>query len=115
MDTWRLSIPDDWAEKEPLGAMEEGVLYFESSDGEKAMYIFTWNLGEGGHPSARDVADSFKATEIETLHNMEGYSWQIMDERLAQHETSVTVASRTIRYNFHVGRCFLRVKCWERW
>ncbi|MDR2624883.1 MAG: hypothetical protein LBC37_00955 [Zoogloeaceae bacterium] len=89
-DTWILSLPEDWTENEPLGAMDAGVLYFESLDGEKGMYISVWNLGEGSHPSAKDVADSFKATEIETLHEMEGYSWQIMEERLAQHETSAT-------------------------
>ena len=83
-DTWIISLPSDWVEK---GTTDAGALYFESSNGEKAMYITTWNLGEGSNQS-RDVADSFKATDIKTLHNMEGYTWQTVDEEFLQHESS---------------------------
>jgi len=84
-DTWIISLPSDWLER---GTTEAGALYFESPDGEKAMYISTWNLGEGAHQSSKDVTESFRATDIRTLHSMEGYSWQTVDEGLVQYETS---------------------------
>jgi hypothetical protein len=83
-DTWVISLPNDWEEK---GTTEAGALYFESPDGEKAMYISTWNL-EGNTELSQDVANSFKAIDIESLYKMEGYSWQIVGESIVHHETS---------------------------
>ena len=75
--TWSLSLPTDWVEKRET---ESGALYFESSDGEKAIYISTWNLGENAPSSSVEAASSFADTERKALFNMEGHSWQVLVE-----------------------------------
>jgi hypothetical protein len=87
-DTWVLSLPSDWLEKE---ITEEGSLNFESADGEKALYISTWNLGENITSSSKGVAESFKATDLSTLLDMDGYSWQIIEEETTHSATATIV------------------------
>lgn len=57
-DTWIISLPSDWIEKEAEG----GAIYFESTDGEKAIHIATWNLGEGSHqaPGGSGIIQSYR-------------------------------------------------------
>jgi hypothetical protein len=94
-DNWAISLPSDWVEEEKT---ESGELYFKSSDGEKAMYIATWNLAKGDHQSPTDVAESFKANDMRTLHNMEGYSWRTIEEKIVRSETStITVIDNLAR------------------
>lgn len=77
-DTWSLSLPSDWLEKEQT---ESGALYFESPEGDKAIYISTWNLGESAPPSSTEVATSFAETERQSLLDMEGYSWETLSDQ----------------------------------
>lgn len=87
-DTWTISLPSDWLEK---GSTEAGAHYFESPDGEKGIYISTWNVGNQGVGSANEVAKSFKATDARLLLNMEGYSWRTIKEQTTHTATSATV------------------------
>ena|SRR5437763_16610235 len=81
-DTWVISLPGDWVEKE---STEYGALNFESADGAKAMYITTWELPDGEGPRMpKELAESFKNKSVEALHDMEGYSWQLVDDVAGQ-------------------------------
>lgn len=83
-DTWVISLPSDWTKKES----EQGEICLESSDGEKAIFITTWNLGADSHQSSGEVAESFRAIDMRSLYKMDGYSWQTMDEEILQYETT---------------------------
>lgn len=84
-DTWIFSLPSDWIEK---GETEEGALKFESADGEKALYISTWNLGNTISSSSKEAAESFKATDLGSLRNMDDYSWQTIEEETTNSATA---------------------------
>lgn len=76
-DTWIISMPEDWIEK---GVAEGGSLYFESSDGEKAIYITTWNLSENYLTPPVEVVTSFMTTDLNAINDMEGYKWESIAE-----------------------------------
>lgn len=86
--TWTIAIPSDWIDK---GKTENGALLFESSDGEKAMYISTWDLGNIAAGPSNEVAESFKETELRSLRNMEGYSWKTLEDQATHTENSTVV------------------------
>ncbi len=87
-DTWIMSLPRDWLEK---GATETGGFYFESPDGEKGIYIASWNIADHDGGSAEEVAEFFKATDAKLLHKMEGYSWLTVEEQTSRAATSITM------------------------
>jgi hypothetical protein len=81
-DTWTVSLPGDWIQKE---SPQDGQLYFESADESKAISIATWELGnDDASRSPRDLAESFKRVDVRALGSMDGYSWRLVDE-LATH------------------------------
>lgn len=91
-DTWTISLPDDWEEDQ---SSNNDQLYFESSDGTKGLYIATWNLGGKELYTPEHAAADFRKTEINALHSMKGYSWEIMEDQLINHinGTAVTIDS----------------------
>ena len=80
-DAWIISMPHDWIEK---GQTEEGALYFEASDGSKGIYITTWHLAETDTRTSEQIAESFKAIDLRSLQDMDGYSWRTVAE-VAEH------------------------------
>jgi hypothetical protein len=86
--TWVIAIPSDWIDKSET---ESGALLFESSDGEKAIYISTWNLGNIAAGSSNEIAESFRETEFRSLRNMEGYSWKTLEDQVTHIENSTFV------------------------
>lgn len=87
-DTWTISVPSDWLDK---GQTESGALYYESSDGAKAMYISTWNLGDNASRAPKEVAESFKAADLKSLREMKGYSWNTVEDQTTHSENSTVV------------------------
>lgn len=88
-DTWIISIPNDWIEK---GQTDEGALYFEASDGSKGIYVTTWHIAEADTRTSEQVAESFKAIDLRSLQDMEGYSWRTVAEE-AEHLPGSTVVT----------------------
>lgn len=76
-DTWIMSLPTDWTQR---GGEENGSLYFEADDGTKGIYISTWHLAENDKRAAEEVAKAFRANDLKSLDNMDGYRWRIVDD-----------------------------------
>lgn len=79
-ETWTILIPSDWVEGENTSSKAH---YFESGDGEKAVYIATWNLGQQPRALATDVAESFLQTDLRSMKTMDGYAWQHLDRSVS--------------------------------
>ncbi|MCI0431276.1 MAG: hypothetical protein L0210_12160 [Rhodospirillales bacterium] len=76
-DFWTIALPSDWKDK----GKRDGALYFESSDGAKAMYISTVRLGSSSSKSPREkIAESFRAMDLETLREMKRFKWKTMKD-----------------------------------
>lgn len=87
--TWSLFLPSDWLEK---GQTDGGALYFESPEGDKAIYISTWNLRENAPPSSAEAVKSFAEVERQSLLDMEGYSWEtLLDQNQESDGTAVAL------------------------
>jgi hypothetical protein len=63
-DTWRIELPDDWQQKE---ASEQGVLFFETTDLTKGLYLAAWDLGPAEKRSAPDIARTLSDTGAQAL------------------------------------------------
>ena len=89
-DTWELSLPGDWVQKE---FTEHGAVCFESLDGSKALYLTTWALADDESRTPTEVAVSFKGTEVRALQDMEGYSWSVRSDRTKDSQTMAVVVT----------------------
>ena len=78
-ETWRLSLPSNWAEKEP-GATP---LYFESPDSSKGVYLSSWQFADDSR-TIEQIAESFQAAERRGCAGMEGREWIIPETLVPQ-------------------------------
>jgi hypothetical protein len=99
-ETWIITLPDDWEEEEPC----DGQLYFESEDGTKGLYIATWNLGGDEPYTPEQAATDFRTTELNCLHSMDGYSWEILEDNLHNHAkgTDISIDSLDAAKNYRI-------------
>lgn len=87
-NTWVMSLPDDWSEK----SNDQGELYFESMDGEKGLYITTWNIAPENVKPADEMVRRFAQSDTEALHKMDGYEWNVVDEKVdGDHEIAQSI------------------------
>jgi hypothetical protein len=84
-DTWIMALPSDWEQKQTA---DSSSVYFEAADGTKGLYISTWSLGTEDKRAPEDVARSFKANDLKSLYNMQGYRWQVVEETSDRGENS---------------------------
>jgi hypothetical protein len=84
-DNWIMALPSDWEQKQTA---DSSSVYFESGDGTKGLYISTWSLGAEDSRSPEEVAKSFKANDLKSLQNMQGYRWQVVAETSDSGENS---------------------------
>jgi hypothetical protein len=84
-DNWIMALPSDWEQKQTA---DTSSVYFESSDGTKGLYISTWSLGAEDRRAPEVVARSFKANDMKSLQNMQGYAWKVVAETCDNGENS---------------------------
>ena len=75
-ETWRIQLPSDWTKRE--GSAQDSV-YFESADKTKGAYFSTWRFDDDPR-SAREILESFRRVEQRSLDEMDGHTWQRVDE-----------------------------------
>ncbi len=76
-DTWTIALPSDWEDK---GEDDGSTHYFESADGSKGVYLNTWFVDETDDETPTELAEMFRAVDMETLEEMEDCSWRIMSD-----------------------------------
>jgi hypothetical protein len=88
-DSWTLALPEGWKAPETL---ENGIVYLDSFDESKGIYVTTWMLAPEDAPtSPAAAAESFKDRDVQALHQMEGYVWELVDERVEAPDEGVAV------------------------
>ena len=88
-DSWSIALPEGWKAPETL---ENGTVYIDSHDESKGIYVTTWMLGPEEAPmTPAAAAESFKDQDVQALQNMEGYVWELVDERVEAPDTGVAV------------------------
>ena len=88
-DSWTIALPEGWKAPE---ALDNGTVYIDSVDESKGIYLTAWTLGPQDAPaSPAAAAESFKDKDVEALHQMEGYTWRLVEERVEEPETGVAV------------------------
>ena len=75
-ETWKVRLPADWTKRE---SPTDGSVYFESSDESKGAYFTTWRFDDDPR-SPKEILESFRRVELRSFDEMEGRTWQRVDE-----------------------------------
>ena len=90
-DSWTIALPDGWKAPEPIS---NGTVYIDSFDESKGIYLTTWLLPpEDASSAPADAAESFKDKDLEALHSMEGYTWQLVEEHVDEPDAGVVMVT----------------------
>ena len=88
-DSWTMALPEGWKAPETL---ENGTVYLDAFDESKGIYVTTWMLAPEDAPTTpAAAAESFKDKDVQALEQMEGYVWELVDERVEAPDTDVAV------------------------
>jgi len=75
-ETWKICLPSDWKDS---SRPTEDASYFESADETKGVYLSTWNVCNDSDDT-KSKTQSFLTTELKSLHEMDGYVWEIKND-----------------------------------
>lgn len=75
-ETWKVRLPADWMKRE---SPTDGSVYFESTDKSKGAYFTTWRFDDDPR-SPKEILESFRRVELRSFDEMEGRTWQRVDE-----------------------------------
>ena len=88
-DSWTIALSEGWRAPETL---ENGTVYLDSFDESKGIYVTTWVLPPEDAPATpAAAAESFKDKDVKALEQMDGYVWELVDERVEAPDTDVAV------------------------
>jgi hypothetical protein len=75
-ETWKVRLPEDWTKRE---SSIDGSVYFESSDESKGAYFTIWRIADDTR-SQKEILESFRRVELRSFDEMEGRTWERVDE-----------------------------------
>ena len=89
-DSWTIELPEGWKAPETL---DNGTVYIDAIDESKGIYLTTWQLSpeDAASQSPAAAAESFKDKDVQSLQQMEGYTWRLVEERADEPETGLAV------------------------